>query len=728
MSTIRADEATSLATSSSPAPLPAGRVAPVPVAAGYRVALVAVAVAMVLLPLVYLAIVAAAAWGGYLYAATVWPRLSEIPNLHVKVLAGAGPPIAAAILVFYMLRSMWPRRSGRPDGVVLREREEPRLHELVWAIADALGAPRPREIRVDLQVNASAGLRRGLLSLFGRDLVLTLGLPLAAGLTTRQLSGIVAHELGHFAQRGGMGVSFLIRSIQAWFARVVFERGDFDAGLDQHAAQGSWATRAIAQIARLFLWISRKILGGLMYLGAALSAALSRQMEYDADRYEARLVGARTANETSREMARLNVAGQGAWSELASHWRDGRLTDDIPALVSDHRRRLPPELVRRIDVARLGETREWHATHPTFAEREASLLREPPEGIFRDERPATSLFADFQRLCRVASIEEYRARLGSAFTPDRLIDIAEVERTRERESAEGEAFVRLFGRTLSRHRPIGIDLEAAARLDRAVLAAGLAQRSAESAAARAQLEADNDAAHGSEERLDALEHLAVLDSAGVPRAEWGEAGGIAELLGGEAGPATAAGEVRRGYERRSAALLAHDVAAGERLAFATTLAVAEAAPEAETALHCARALADLEPSLPTLLRLRRDVGALHALWSRLGGRQRNASFVEVLESRYRDVQRGLERLHRELYPIDHPLSRDPRVRTLQHYVVPVVPDSDQPQDVVATAEEAIDRAFEIRARLLTRLAALCEPIERRLCAAESPSEAAGPPR
>ena len=63
---------------SDPIELPSGKVAPVPVATGYRVALVAVAVAMVLLPLVYLAIVAGAAWGGYAYLRHAWPASSAI--------------------------------------------------------------------------------------------------------------------------------------------------------------------------------------------------------------------------------------------------------------------------------------------------------------------------------------------------------------------------------------------------------------------------------------------------------------------------------------------------------------------------------------------------------------------------------------------------------------------------------------------------------------------------
>ena len=79
----------------------------------------------------------------------------------------------------------------------------------------------PSRIDVDTEVNASAHLRRGLKSVPGRDLVLTVGLPLAGGLSLPQLAGVLAHEFGHFAQGTGMAATYMIRTVNAWFARVV---------------------------------------------------------------------------------------------------------------------------------------------------------------------------------------------------------------------------------------------------------------------------------------------------------------------------------------------------------------------------------------------------------------------------------------------------------------------------------------------------------------------------
>ena len=64
------------------------------------------------------------------------------------------------------------------------------------------------------------------LGVFKKDLVLTIGLPLVAGLSIREFGGVLAHEFGHFAQGGGMRLTALVRFVNGWFARVVYERDE----------------------------------------------------------------------------------------------------------------------------------------------------------------------------------------------------------------------------------------------------------------------------------------------------------------------------------------------------------------------------------------------------------------------------------------------------------------------------------------------------------------------
>ena len=132
-------------------------------------------------------------------------------------------------------------------------------------------------------MNASAHLANWALSP-SKELVLTIGLPLVAGLTLRQFTGVLAHEFGHFSQGAGMRLTLLIRSINRWFTRVVYERDEWDETLAGWSGQGHIAAILVVAMARASIWTTRRILWVLMHAGHLVSGFLSRQMEFDADR------------------------------------------------------------------------------------------------------------------------------------------------------------------------------------------------------------------------------------------------------------------------------------------------------------------------------------------------------------------------------------------------------------------------------------------------------------
>src|SRR5262249_33582850 len=143
-----------------------------------------------------------------------------------------------AILLFFMVKPFFARRSRAQKLRTLEFGEEPLLFALVTRVAQAVEAPEPKRIDVDCQVNASASFGSKLGVVFGGDLVLTVGLPLVAGLSIQQFAGAIAHELGHFTQGAGMRLSYVVRSVNAWFARIVYERDDWDESLVRGCEQG----------------------------------------------------------------------------------------------------------------------------------------------------------------------------------------------------------------------------------------------------------------------------------------------------------------------------------------------------------------------------------------------------------------------------------------------------------------------------------------------------------
>ena len=100
-----------------------------------------------------------------------------------------------------------------------------------------------------------------MMGLFGNELVLTVGLPFVAGLTLKEFAGLLAHEFGHFTQASGMRVSLLIRMVNYWFARVVYERDAWDQALAEWSKGGNGYLMALAGITRLAVWLTPPPLG-----------------------------------------------------------------------------------------------------------------------------------------------------------------------------------------------------------------------------------------------------------------------------------------------------------------------------------------------------------------------------------------------------------------------------------------------------------------------------------
>ena len=432
-----------------------GDIEPVKVSLGYRLGILLVTVVMVILPLIYMGIIAAVAYGVYYHAVNDTGMLEEGRGRAkaVVLLAYLAPMIVGSILVVFMFKPLFsrPPKQGKPFS--LKRREEPLVFAFVERICQAVRAPLPKRIDVDCQVNASASFRRGFWSMFQNDLVLTIGMPLVAGLNLRQLAGVLAHEFGHFSQGAGMRLTYIIRSISHWFTRVVYERDRWDERLIQWSQQTDIRLGWVLYLARLFVWVTRKILWVLMMIGHIISGLMLRQMEFDADRYEARLAGSDAFEETARQLPMLMVAFQGAQADLGNFYREGRLADDLPRLIMANVEQLPAEVRQKINASVKESITGLLDTHPCDKDRIANAHRENSAGIFHLKAPASVLFRNFSAQSKAVTWELYQDMLGPALKRTDLHPIDDLIKRQKREQKSYEALNRTFRGSFHVARP-----------------------------------------------------------------------------------------------------------------------------------------------------------------------------------------------------------------------------------------------------------------------------------
>lgn len=429
-----------------------GEVRPVRTSFFYLIGMSIVTVTMVLLPLIYLGIVAGAGYAVYYHAVHNLDMVhGHAIGLRGRLLVYVAPLVAGVILVLFMLKPLLARHRRREISVVLQKNQEPILFAFVERLCNTLGAPMPCEISLDCDVNASASFRRGFRSLLGSDLTLTIGLPLVAGMTLRQFSGVLAHEFGHFTQRIGMRLSYIINRINGWFYRVVYERDNWDEWLVARSQDGGWLS-VVWLLTRLCVWLTRRALWLLMMIAHGISCFALRQMEYDADSFEAQVAGTETFVSTFEKLHLLSLASTGAYAQLESTWRDRRLADNLPVLIAAKTRQVPKEILEEVKTQLQNKRTGFFDSHPTDRDRIKRAMKKPTAGILHGDCPAYLLLSQFDVVCKTASLLFYRQVLGPRVQRENLVSVKQLVSEDAREQAESTAVEVYLGHAIPEAR------------------------------------------------------------------------------------------------------------------------------------------------------------------------------------------------------------------------------------------------------------------------------------
>jgi Zn-dependent protease with chaperone function len=413
----------------------------------YHVTLVLVAATMLLLPLVYIAMVGTVAYVVYFHAVHNLSPIMQMGSINSasiiigKLMIYFVPLLAGLVVVFFLFKPLLAGRPKHAQPLALNPASERLLYAFIEKICDIVGAPSPKRIDLDCQINAAAHFRRGFFSLFGNDLVLVLGLPLVANLTARELAGVIAHEFGHFTQDAGMRLSYIINSVNFWFARVAYQRDAWDVALETWARETEEPWVAIlVMIVQLAVWFSRLILRILMLVGMTVCGFMLRQMEYDADAYEIKVAGSDCFERTTRKLATLEAAWAETRKHLIASWKhDQTLPDNLPEMIRHTHQRLPAPVLKKID-----DTLGFHRTglfdsHPSPADRIRQARKANEPGIFHDDRPAASLFASFEHPSRFVTFLHYTDDIGIPIHENMLTRV-EVESTRAKDGSGSQSY------------------------------------------------------------------------------------------------------------------------------------------------------------------------------------------------------------------------------------------------------------------------------------------------
>jgi Zn-dependent protease with chaperone function len=706
-----------------------GEIEPVRPTILYRLWVAIVAAVMVLLPVLYVAII------GLVVAAVVYHAVNHVTIFQSVGARGSAfkfvaliyitPLIAGGTVVALMLKPLFARPARGPKQKVLDPGAEPLLYAFVDGVCGSVGSPRPARIAVDCRVNASAHREGGILGVAGGKLVLTIGLPLVAGLTLKQFSGVLAHEFGHFSQGAGMRLQTLIMRINLWFARVVYERDEWDQSIAAWSSDERGMVYVIGAIVRLAVWLTRRILWALMQLGRIVSSFLSRQMEYDADRYQARMVGGEGVAETMQRVQVMALAENGAYTDLKTSWQQRRLPDNFPKLVTANMPQIPEPMIAayRQEMDKLGT--KLFDTHPADKDRIARARREEPgPGLFHLDGPATDVFANFDALARTASLDMYKSALGPGITSEQLYEVSELVETQtaaqEGDAATGRWFLNAWNLTqrlpLSQEYPgVAGDLKSAKR--------DLIEARNDLVSTRSACLQANGSLDEIRNRLYMADIALVFLKTGVwfkPAVFELKAASLQAAESARDQAIAALGELDKACEPFATAAsrrLTHALALLEAEPVASRVADGKARRDEARALYrCAAHLAaNVAPQIARLAHARLVLsGAVQAYHA--GKDQKNEPLINAMLRAAAGLHDVLEESRWKIgNAIDYPFEHADENVTLAKFAFPtLVPEKNDIGGLMNASGEALDRIAGLYRRALGRLAVTAEEVERAL--------------
>lgn len=280
--------------------------------------------------------------------------------------------IVAAVLIFIIGKALWFKLE-EPEGFEIKQKQAPELFAKLELIRKQVGAPVMHKVIVNEEFNAAiVQLPRFGFFGFHRN-YLILGYPLMRMLSLTEFESVIAHEMGHLSGRHGKLGSFVYRTRKTW--------GRLLEAMEQE--KRTWAT-----------FIFERFFKRYTPYFLAYTFVLSRQQEYEADAYSARMVG---SEEAASSLLAVEVKAcaldEYFWAGLMKENEKSVITprDVFTRMKKFAGEELPTDFVREAANKAFMKETDILDTHPCLRDRVKQLIGKETVDFVQKE-PMASLF------------------------------------------------------------------------------------------------------------------------------------------------------------------------------------------------------------------------------------------------------------------------------------------------------------------------------------------------
>lgn len=191
-----------------------------------------------------------------------------------------------------------------PEGTELKRTDAPELFAFVDKACGELKARRPQRILINDQMNAAI-VTMPRFGIFGRKVLLIIGVPLLRALSPDQLKAVLAHEIGHISGKHGAFAKWAYQMREAW-SRLIESQEENDGKFNA---------------------LYKGFIDWFFPLFNAYSFVLMREHERDADRDACLLAGAQNLGEA---LVQIEVKHQSVNKQFWKQIHKENLSDELP--------------------------------------------------------------------------------------------------------------------------------------------------------------------------------------------------------------------------------------------------------------------------------------------------------------------------------------------------------------------------------------------------------------
>lgn len=385
----------------------------------YRQRVVLVLLSIIVFLILYFGLIFLSGW--LAYKLFTWPTLPGQGVLWVVRIIAAVP---CTLLFLFLVKNLlkWSPAEKSYDIEIFPD-EHPRLFDFIERLCEETGAPPPRRVFVNFEVNGFASYNISLFHLFvpaAKNLTIGLGLVNAINLT--EFKAFLAHEFGHISQKS-MKLGSYVYSARRIISDLVYGYDFFDRfidgwrSLDVRLSWPAWMFYGI-------LWTLRKFMGGMLEGIFYLGQSLSRQMEFNADLVAVSVAGSDAPvhllykswfGECCLRQAELDLRAARDHDLLSSDvfYHQNKAADFVRRKAKDPHLGEPPPLpadpraTTRVFKPDHDEQAGMWAAHPADYDREKNAKYDYVRTAF-DERTPWILFDNMDELRERVTVKFYR--------------------------------------------------------------------------------------------------------------------------------------------------------------------------------------------------------------------------------------------------------------------------------------------------------------------------------